>query len=144
MQCHWKGSYIKQPLNDFKKVEWVLGFSGWPGTTMSGEIGYPPKPRTFGSPEHDPAENKPLNRGPRRAARFVSPRSLPMRLPLQSAQFLLRRCREAKVFVCYFGSTFRRECQTVEKVAEISCVTNKRIRKILTLFSSDFLDWGLL
>jgi hypothetical protein len=32
----------------------------------------------------------------------------------------------------------------VEKVAEISCVTKIRIRKILTIFSSDFLDWGLL
>ncbi len=100
MQCHWKGSsYVKQPMDDFRKVKWVLNCSGWPGTTMSGEIGYPPKPRTFGSPEHDPAENKPLDRGPRRAARLVSPRSLPMRLLLQSAQFLLRQMSRRFLFV---------------------------------------------
>jgi hypothetical protein len=40
----------------------------------------------------------------------------------------------AKVFVCYFGSTFRRECPTVEKVAEISCFTEKKFGKFKHFF----------
>jgi hypothetical protein len=109
---------------------------------MSAEIGYPPKPLTFGSPEHDPAANKPLDRGPRRAARLVSPRSLPMRLLLQSAQFLLRRCREGFCLL-FLDPVF--DVSVRRWRIEISCVTKKNNKlngNFLTLFSSDFLDWG--
>ncbi len=126
-----------QPMNEFRKVEWVLKFSGWPGTTMSGEIGYPPKPQTFGLPEHNPVENKPLDRGPRRAARLVSPRSLPMRLLLQSAQFLLRRYREG--FCLLFWIQFSTWVSDGgESCWDLVCY-EKKIRKILTFFWSDFL-----
>jgi len=120
-------------MDDFRKVEWVLKFSGWPGTTMSGEIGYPPKLRTFGSPEHDPAENKPLDRGPRRAARLVSPRSLPMRLLLQSAQFLLRRYREGfcLLFWIHFSTWVS---DGGESCRDLLCYKKKKIRKIFNTF----------
>jgi hypothetical protein len=144
MQCHWKGSYINQPMDEFRKVEWVLEFSGWPGTTMSGEIGYPPKPRTFGSPEHSPAENKPLDRGPRRAARLVSPRSLPMRLLLQSAQFLLRRYREGfcLLFLDPIFDVSVRRWRKLSRSRVLRKKNSENFNTFLVWFS--VLYWGLL